>query len=71
MSSYTKMSRRDYVREGFCPTLNFDYIKPHFYIVKVGFPEYTLFFLFLLYRNKNGQNFSSEKFLFFFFFFQL
>ena len=27
MSTYTKMSRRDYVREGFCPTLAFGYLK--------------------------------------------
>ena len=27
---------------------NFDPLQPHFYIVKLGFTEYTLFFLFLL-----------------------
>ena len=27
---------------------NFDPLKPHFYIVKLGFTGYTLFFLFLL-----------------------
>ena len=26
MSTYTKMSRRDYVREGFCPTLLSEYM---------------------------------------------
>ena len=27
---------------------NFDLLKPHFYMVKLGFTAYTLFFLFLL-----------------------
>ena len=31
---------------------NFDPLKPHFYIVKLGLQGYTLFFLFLL-RNIN------------------
>ena len=32
---------------------NFDPLKPHFYIVKLGFTGYTLFFLFLL-KNIDG-----------------
>ena len=33
---------------------NFDLLKPHFYIVKLGFTGYTLFFLFLL-KNIDGR----------------
>ena len=34
MSTYTKMSRRDYVREGFCPTLGLVFYAPFNIIFK-------------------------------------
>ena len=35
---------------------NFDPLKPHFYIVKLGFTGYTLFFLFLLKDIDSGYS---------------
>ena len=39
---------------------NFDPLKPHFYIVKLGFTGYTLFFLFLHTNiHGNGDNLNE------------
>ena len=44
---------------------NFDPLKPHLYIVKLGFTGYTLFFLVLL---KNILNINVKKYQNFFYF---
>ena len=40
---------------------NFDPLKPHFYIVKLGFTEYTLFFLFLLKHIDCGYSLEPPR----------
>ena len=40
---------------------NFDPLKPHFYIVKMGFTGYTLFFLFLLKNIDCGYSLEPPR----------
>ena len=40
---------------------NFDPIKPHFYIVKLGFTGYTLFFLYLLKNIDCGYSLEPPR----------
>ena len=40
---------------------NFDPLKPHFYIVKLGFTGYTLFFLFLLKNIDCGYSLEPPR----------
>ena len=40
---------------------NFDPLKPHFYIVKLGFTGYTLFFLFLLKNVDCGYSLEPPR----------
>ena len=49
--AYTSFIRANCITKTRLPVYNFDQFKPHFYIVKLGFTGYTLFFLFLLKKH--------------------
>ena len=57
-----KNSRLDFIRLITNTYLyNFDPLKPHFYIVKLGFTGYTLFFLFLLQNIDCGYSLEPPR----------
>ena len=58
MSTYTKMSRRDFVREGFCPTLI--YCGWLFEIMYSNCIIMSLFKLSLLYQNLDSVLFNTQ-----------